>query len=150
MSVGIAQGLNWRNIPISLIDSDIDSRARPLPSPDPVPNYGLLIKTGLVYGRLDRVVKSAPVVFIDCYEPEWLLVAGDRNQHFCCAEYQASLCPKHQSNSRMLIQEAGQAKQPASNGNDLQFAAQLDPALEAKHSRGTTYQVHSWRSRMSF
>jgi hypothetical protein len=59
---------------------------------------------------LDRVVKSAPVVFTDCHEPEWLQGAVDRNQHFCCADYQTSLRPEHQFNGRTLIEKAGQAK----------------------------------------
>ncbi len=84
-------------------------RAR-FPSPDSVPNYQLLFKTGLIHKRLDRNVKSAPVIFIDFNEPEWLQRAGNRNQQFCCGEYQASLYPEHQFNGGALIEGARQAK----------------------------------------
>jgi hypothetical protein len=96
-----------------------------------------LFATVLIQRGLDRVVESAPVVFIDCNESEWLEGAGNRTEHFCCAEHHASLRPEHQLNSRTLIERAGQAKQAAGNGNDLQFAMHLVSAREAKNSCST-------------
>ena len=67
-----------------------------LHSPGAVSDYRLLFATVLIQRGLDSVVKSAPVVFTDCNASEWLQGAGNRNEHFCCAEHQASLRPEHQ------------------------------------------------------
>jgi len=83
----------WRKIPITLTIGvgpwfarclTASSSARRRPSPDSVANYRLLLKTGLIHKRLDRSVKSAPVILTDFNEPEWLQRARNRNQQFCC------------------------------------------------------------------
>ena len=76
------------------------------------------------------------IVFIDGNEPEGLLSAGERRQHFGCAEHRSRVGQEHEVDARALSQRAVQIQQSAGDGNDLQLASNTESALEAKDRRG--------------
>ena len=104
--------------------------------PSPIVDYRSLFTTVLIDRKLNKISKSALIVFIDHKEPERLQGAGERWQHLCCAQHCPRVGQEHQLDARALIQGAGQVQQSACDGNDLQLATNSAAALEAKDSRG--------------
>ena len=90
------------------------------------------------------------MVFINCDEPERLQGAGERRQHFCCAQHRPRLRQKHQLGARAPIQRAGQVQQSAGDGNDLQLASNAASAVEPKYSRGSVRKPQSWCPQIGF
>src|SRR5712671_5894530 len=90
------------------------------------------------------------MVFIDRDEPEGLLSAGERRQHFGCAKNCSCVGKEHEVDAGALIEWALQVQQSAGDGNDLQFASNTESALEAKDSRGWVGKLQAGRSRIGF
>jgi hypothetical protein len=118
--------------------------------PSPILDYRSLFTTVLIDRELNKISKSALIVFIDHKEPERLQSAGERWQHLCCAQHCPRVGQEHQFDARALIQRAGQVQQSACDGNDLQLASNLTAALEAKDSRGRVRKLQSRRSPIGF
>ncbi len=68
-------------------------------SPWPVLDYRLTV---LIDGGLNHISESALIVFIDRNEPEGLLSAGERRQHFGCAKHCSRIGQEHQVDARAL------------------------------------------------
>jgi hypothetical protein len=116
-------------------------------SPGPVFDYRLTV---LIDRELDNIPDSVLIVFIDRNEPKGLLSAGERRQHFGCAEDCSCVGQEHEVDAGALIERALQVQQSAGDGNDLQFASNTESALEAKDSRGWVGKLQAGRSRIGF
>ena len=116
-------------------------------SPGPVLDYRLTV---LIDGGLNHISESVLIVFIDRHEAEGLLRAGERRQHFGCAEDCSGVGQEHQVDAGALTQRVVQIQQPAGDGNDLQPASNTESALDAKDSRGRVGKLQARRSRIGF
>jgi hypothetical protein len=116
-------------------------------SPWPVLDYRLTV---LIDGGLNHIAESVLIIFIDRHEPEGLLSAGERRQHFGCAEDCSRVGQEHQVDARALSQRVVQVEQSAGDGNDLQLASNTESALDAKDSRGWVGKLQARRSRIGF
>ena len=90
------------------------------------------------------------MVFIDGHEPEGLLSAGERGQHFGCAKDCSRVGQEHQVDASAVIERAVQVEDSAGDGDDLQLASNTESALEAKDGRGWVGKVQARRSRIGW
>src|SRR5713226_3771931 len=116
-------------------------------SPWPVLDYRLTV---LIDGGLNHISESVLIVFIDRHEAEGLPSAGERRQHFGCAEHGSRVGQEHEVDARALSQRVVQVQQSAGDGNYLQLASNTESGLDAKDSRGRVGKLQARRSRIGF
>src|SRR6266478_2345099 len=116
-------------------------------SPWPVFDYRLTV---LIDGGLNHISESVLIVFVDRHEAEGLSSAGERGQHFGCAEDCSGVGQEHEVDARALSQRVVQVEQSAGDGDDLQPASNTESALDAKDGRGWMGKVQARRSRIGF
>jgi len=69
--------------------------------------YPLLFISIPIEAGLTRRLQGALLAFRQRNEPEWLLGAVDRNQHFCRAKHRSPVSLEHQLNNGTPIQRLG-------------------------------------------
>ena len=116
-------------------------------SPWPVLDYRLTV---LIDGGLNHIPESVLIVFIDGHEAEGLPSAGERRQHFGCAEDCSRVGQEHEVDARALSERVVQVEQSAGDGDDLQLASNTESALDAEDSRGWVGKLQAWRPRIGW